>query len=194
MKKGMWLKTFLVLICIFVIVLVMFIVDFNLIASGNSPKFCFKTIKYENAQNVEYIGLGYKIIKYKISDTEQKLKVGSVFLRYDSNFVESLKPPIDIQGYIKDIQNNGGVYVIYIEENSYFTKKYKYDKAYAVVSNSTDIENLDKTKKYEKKDLKIGQLVNLYFVGNVQEIYPVRGTASKVVIVEDLEVGDTKNE
>ena len=189
MKKGFFLKLFIIIFIIAVIILLTFIVDFNLIASGSSPKFCLNKIEHSE-NSTEYIGLGYKIIKYKINDQEQKLKVGGLLLKYDPEFIENLQPPIDIQGHIQNIQNNNGVYVVYIETDSYFTKKYKYDKAYAVVSNSTEIESIDGTKKYKKSDVKVGQLVNLYFSGNVQEIYPVRGTAGKLVIVEDLEVGD----
>ncbi len=193
MEKGFWLKLFLIVFIIAVIVAVTFAVDFNLIVRGANPKFCIKTIEHD--QNAtEYTGVLYKIIKYNLDDGSQKYKIGTWFLKYNENFLEQFKEKIDIQGYIKEVNNNSGICVVYIERNGLSTKKFKYDKAYVAVSKETVIKDLNTDETLKKSDLKVGQLVNVTFAGDVQEIYPVRGTAGSLKIVENVENGEDLNE
>lgn len=193
MEKGFWLKFFLIVLVIFVVVLITFAVDFNLIATENAPKFCVSVIEHDDTAT-EYIGILYKIIKYNLDDENFKYKIGTWFLTYDSNFIEQFSDKIHIQGYIKNINNQNGICVVYIEDSKYFAKRYEYDKAYVVVSSDTEIKEYDTNKLLNKSDIKIGQLVSVSFAGNVQEIYPVRGTAKTFYIIKNVENGEDIDE
>lgn len=194
MRRGVFLRLILIILATILIIGVMFVVDFNLIASNNEAKFIIKKQEHENVAE-EYTGLGYKIIKYKISDDEQKFKIGSLLLSYDPDFIKNLSPKIDLKGYIREIDTDSGAFVIYVESNNYATKKYEYDKAYVTVAKETKISKSGSSEKVKKEDLIVGQIVELKFAGDVQELDIVRGTAEFINIIEDVtESGEKGNE
>jgi beta-N-acetylhexosaminidase len=61
-----------------------------------------------------------------------------------------------------------------------------YDKASIKVTNSTKMFRLEegKTVKVSMDELKLGQQVEVVFVGPVAESYPVQATAGQIVILE----------
>lgn len=83
-------------LCIIVIVVTillstMIIADFNFALHKQRPVFCITQNTYEDGGTVEYIGLGYKIIDYNVIEGRQDVKLGTLFMRYDSYNYDEVK-------------------------------------------------------------------------------------------------------
>ena len=79
-------KTKIILLCIILIVLIpiiFFIVDYNRVSNNNEPLLCLQIKTYEDGGTKEYLGLGYKIIAFNTINGYNKVKIGSIFMKYD---------------------------------------------------------------------------------------------------------------
>ena len=77
--------TVVCLTVIILIVLLLLAIDCFRIANNEKPIFCLSFGQYLDGGTREYYGLGYKIIDYNILDGYKGFKIGTWFLKYDSN-------------------------------------------------------------------------------------------------------------
>lgn len=86
-------KTIITILVIIIVLLILgvtaFLVDFNLVVRNNEPKLSININTYDNGNSKEYIGLGYKIIRYNISSNKELVKFGFWDLYYDSSLVNN---------------------------------------------------------------------------------------------------------
>ncbi len=68
MKKFFHKKSVFIISIIFLIWIIFFIVDYNCAKKNKSPIFSIKINSYLDGGTTEYLGLGYKIIKYRYFD------------------------------------------------------------------------------------------------------------------------------
>ena len=67
-----------------------FTTDYILLQYNKGPFFCIPIITHKDGGTVEYYGIGYKIIKYNVMNTESKkgrkdMVIGLWNLKYDNN-------------------------------------------------------------------------------------------------------------
>ncbi len=77
-------------ICVIIILLILlgvtfFLVDFNLVVRKNEPKMCININIYNNGITKEYLGIGYKIVRYNIGTINETYRIGFLDLLYDKN-------------------------------------------------------------------------------------------------------------
>lgn len=65
------------------LVLFMFFLDMNRIINKQEPIFSIEKSIYEDGGTIEYIGLGYKIYKFKGKNNVENIKFGSIFSTYE---------------------------------------------------------------------------------------------------------------
>ncbi len=70
------------LLIIITIILIFFAIDIYRLRINKEPIFCINTITYRDGGSKEYLGIGYKIIKYN-SNNRQDFEVGTWFLKYN---------------------------------------------------------------------------------------------------------------
>ncbi len=186
-------KTVFRLLVIIIILLVFgftfLLVDFNLTLRNNEPKFSFCINEYNEANTKEYIGLGYKIIRYNIDDDNYQVKLGSLFLQYDANLdynnnISYNKAQdntvYEIIGKVKSITKDDENNVILSVESTNSTSVYP--KANVVVNSETSIqkENL----KLTLDNIVSGSIIKIKFSDNVENSNPVKGIAKKIEFVK----------
>ncbi|MFG6319303.1 MAG: hypothetical protein K1W33_05530 [Clostridia bacterium] len=68
---------------LFIIMIITFIsIDLYQLQNEKEPIFSINTISYRDGGSKEYMGLGYKIIKYH-NDMKNYFKIGTWFLKYE---------------------------------------------------------------------------------------------------------------
>ncbi len=185
-------KTVFRLLVIIIILLIFgftfLLVDFNLTLRNNEPKFSFCINEYNKANTKEYIGLGYKIIRYNIDDNYQ-VKLGSLFLQYDdsldyNNNISYNKlqdnTVYEMVGKVKSItKDNENNVILFVESTNSISV---YPKANVIVNNDTIIQkdNL----KLTLDNIVDGSIVKIKFSGNVENSNPVKGIAKKIEFVK----------
>ena len=81
--KNKKIKTLIIsLLIIITIILIFFAIDIYRLRINKEPIFCINTITYRDGGSKEYLGIGYKIIKYN-SNNRQDFEVGTWFLKYN---------------------------------------------------------------------------------------------------------------
>lgn len=81
--KNKKIKTLIIsLLIIITIILIFFAIDVYRLTIHKEPIFCINTITYRDGGSKEYLGIGYKIIKYN-SNNRQDFEVGTWFLKYN---------------------------------------------------------------------------------------------------------------
>lgn len=110
----------LLIICIVVITLLstMIIADFNYILQGEKPVFCFRKKEYKDGGTIEYVGLGYKIIKYNAIGGREDIEIGSIFKIYNPQIDDS-KLNAEPDNKNKIYNYTGKVESIEIKDNKY---------------------------------------------------------------------------
>lgn len=82
MKKKK-IMIFINAIILFIIMIIFFIsIDLYQLKNEKEPIFAINTISYRDGGSKEYMGLGYKIIKYH-NDMKNYFKIGTWFLKYE---------------------------------------------------------------------------------------------------------------
>lgn len=79
-------KFFVILAVIILIGFSAFCIDSSRVNNGNAPIFVVEGVAYRDGGSKEYIGLGYKVIKYNVIGENGKIvkdnyEIGSYFLR-----------------------------------------------------------------------------------------------------------------
>lgn len=159
-----------------------FLVDFNLVLRNNEPILSINTNVYDNGTTKEYVGLGYKIIRYNIKTENLVNKFGTWLLMYDYNFcikeenIESNKnDTYDIIGEI--ISFDEKELSLYVKSNS---SESNYNEAIVRVSSNTIIKK--NNKEIYIKDLKAGNKVKIKFTGIVTYSIPPQAIASRIIV------------
>ena len=164
MSKKTVVTLFTILIILIIFGVTFFLVDFNLVVRGNDPKFCINTNVYNTATTKEYVGLGYKIIRYNIGTEKEENNFGTWFLMYDStkNIKEESKDvrktviDYDIIGTIEEYDKQELILKVKSNESSS-----KYEEANIVLNSDTIITKNGKS--YYKQDLKVGDKISVIF-------------------------------
>ncbi len=188
MTKRTTIYLLVVILVIAVFGITFFLVDFNLSVRGNVPRLSVKTSEYNDGNTVMYTGLGYKIVKYNIGSSEEKVKCGTWLLMHDPNLDieqnnqnensnESLKNYM-IGEITKIYDENGNEgFKILVKSN---TELSAYNETLVNISSNTIITK-EKNIIY-KKDLKIGDKVEIKFSGIATKSIPPQITALKIDI------------
>lgn len=82
MKKKKIIISIGMLILFIMMILSFMFIDLHKLKNQKEPIFSINTINYRDGGSKEYIGLGYKIIKYH-NNTKNYFEVGTWFLRYE---------------------------------------------------------------------------------------------------------------
>jgi hypothetical protein len=78
-------KVIVILGVLIIIGLILFTVDFSKVNNNKRPIFCVKTQIYADGASIEYIGFGYKVIKYvNLEDDTLIYKIGTWFMKFDN--------------------------------------------------------------------------------------------------------------
>ena len=75
---------------ILLLAIVFLLTDIIRLEYGKEPIFCVSMGEYLDGGTKEYYGLGYKIIDYNILDGFTGYKVGTYFMKYNSNLNDCL--------------------------------------------------------------------------------------------------------
>ncbi len=152
----------LLIFCIVILILIstIIIADFNYVLQGRKPVFCLYSKQYEDGGTIEYIGLGYKIIKYNAISGRQDVELGSILKKYDPKIDTSkIKVEADnknkiynIIGVVENIQMYDNKHVFTIIYNN--DKKVKIIETYGTLVYKNDF-------KANILDIKIGNKVQL---------------------------------
>lgn len=86
---------------------------------------------------------------------------------------------VDIKGVVKDITNINSISAILVEDSS---KTSKYDSALVTIDSDTIILKRSDNKEYSASDIKVGNNLEIEFMGTVRESYPVQATAKIIYI------------
>lgn len=189
MTKRTTIYLLVIILVIAVFGITFFLVDFNLAVRGNVPKLSVKTSEYNNGSTAIYTGLGYKIIKYNIGSNQEEVKCGTWFLMYDSALDkkqnknegtsnEKLKEHIIGEIISIDNENQNDNLKILVKST---TKLSAYSEALVNISASTIITKEKGT--IYKKDLKIGDKVEIKFTGSATKSVPPEINALKIDII-----------
>jgi len=90
MKTGT--KIIVVLGVVILIALILFSVDLSKVNNNEKPIFCKQTQTYDDGGSIEYIGFGYKVIKYvNLEDDRIMYKIGTWFMKFDNPINKELK-------------------------------------------------------------------------------------------------------
>ena len=188
MTKRTTIYLLVVILVIAVFGITFFLVDFNLSVRGNVPRLSVKTSEYNDGNTVMYTGLGYKIVKYNIGSSEEKVKCGTWLLMHDPNLDieqnnqnensnESLKNYM-IGEITKIYDENGNEgFKILVKSN---TELSAYNETLVNISSNTIITKEKNT--IYKKDLKIGDKVEIKFSGIATRSIPPQITALNIDI------------
>ncbi len=99
-KKNIIILLVLILICI-----ILFAIDYNRVNDNTKPIFCIQTKLYEDGGSTEYIGLGYKVIKYvRLEESKTIYKIGTWFMKFDNPLDKDI--PEEYLNNFKDINFN----------------------------------------------------------------------------------------
>ena len=77
MKKNIILK---IILCFIIIITIFISIDIKQLKKGNEPIFCVNIKTYRDGGTKEYIGIGYKVIKY--NNKRKDFQIGTFFLKY----------------------------------------------------------------------------------------------------------------
>lgn len=185
MSKRTVVGILLVLIIFLIFGVTFFLVDFNLVVRNNDPKLSFRTNIYDEGNTREYIGLGYKIIRYNIGSDNSINKFGTWFLIYDQN--------LNVKEDDANMSNPNGTYdivgeIISMEEKELSlniksnSNESRYDEAIVKINSNTIITKSQK--QIYRKDLKVGNKVRVNFTGIVTKSIPPQAIASTIVVEE----------
>lgn len=102
--------------------IIFFTVDYYRLKNNETPIFVVKGIVYRDGGTTEYLGLGYKIIDYNMTNGYDEIKFGSWFMKYDNFQGEYSKYVLtSVEDYDTDSNNSE----INIEpEERKFTEQY----------------------------------------------------------------------
>ena len=114
MSKRTVIGIILVLIVLLIFSVTFFLVDFNLVVRNNEPKLCINIKVYNDGATKEYVGLGYKIIRYNTESENLVNKFGTWFLAYDET--------LNVKDDNKGMTNPSGTYDIVGEITSFDEK------------------------------------------------------------------------
>lgn len=78
MKKNIILK---IILCFIIIITIFISIDIKQLKKGNEPIFCVNIKTYRDGGTKEYIGIGYKVIKYN-NNKRKDFQIGTFFLKY----------------------------------------------------------------------------------------------------------------
>lgn len=183
MSKRTVIRIISILIVIVIFGVTFFLVDFNLVVRNNEPRLSVATNVYDNGVTKEYVGLGYKIIRYNIKTENSVNKFGTWFLMYDPDLYvkeeESIKlnknDTYDIIGEI--ISFDEEELSLYIESDS---SESNYDEAKVKVTSNTIITKSNK--EIYIKDLKVGNKVKIKITGIVTKSIPPQAIALNIIV------------
>ena len=168
-----------IIIALIVLCVTAFLVDFNLVVRNNEPKLCINVNTYDNGVTKEYMGLGYKIIRYNIASNEEIAKFGFLDLSYDSSLnskIEDIVSKHYMIGFITEFDKSNMQFMI--KSNSDMSS---YDEALVKISSSTLVTK--DSKQYMKNDLKVGNEVKIEFSGIATRSIPPQITASRIEVI-----------
>lgn len=77
-KKLTWILLGIVLY------LVVFAIDFTRSQRDQAPIFAIESVTYKDGGTKVYLGLGYKVIRYRVIEGRQDTDFGSWFITYNS--------------------------------------------------------------------------------------------------------------
>lgn len=72
----------LILVLLIIMAILFFLVDLQQVKNNRDPIFCINTLTYRDGGSKEYLGLGYKIIKYH-NNSGKDFEIGTYFLKYE---------------------------------------------------------------------------------------------------------------
>ena len=83
-------KIIILLLLISILGFIFYLIDTQRIKNDNDPIFVINTIIYNDGGTKEYLGLGYKIIKYhtiemELNNEKDIYDIGTWFLKYNKN-------------------------------------------------------------------------------------------------------------
>lgn len=186
MKFGT--KIVIVLGTTIIIALILFAVDLSRVYKNENPIFCVKTVMYKDGGSAEYLGLGYKVIKYvNLVDSSTIYKIGTWFMEFNkplmNNPINSISPNItNIEYESMNIQTH-----LYIEGmNSPQTD---------IIKSTNDLDKyIDKFKDDTLKD-KLSKYNDEYFKNKVLVIVTIAESSgsntNKIDRISKLEGSDT---
>ena len=165
MSKRSVIMLFTVIIVLAIFGVTFFLVDFNLVVRNQEPKLCINTNTDTEFNTKEYIGLGYKIIRYNIGSENAENKFGTWLLAYDSSLNKKEEKESNVNYSSKyDIIGEITAYnqkelIINVKSNSQASK---YEEAEVKINSNTFITK--DSKEYYKNNIKVGDMVRIKFM------------------------------
>ena len=187
MSRKTVVRLFIAIIIILIIAFTALIVDLNEAVQNVEPKFSFNTNTYNDGNTKEYIGLGYKIIRYNIEAGEYHVKLGTLFLKhedsleYEKNVNEEKKDTTvySIIGKVIEIKQVDEEKEYVIESTNSMSIYYK---ASVVIDEDTKIEKNGLT--LTEDNIEVGSNIKVKFVEPVIRNTPdVKAMAQKIEFV-----------
>ena len=186
MSKRSVIMLFTIIIILAIFGVTFFLVDFNLVVRNQEPKLCINLNSNNEYNTKEYIGLGYKIIRYNIGSKNAINKFGTWFLTYDNSLNKKEKKESNV--------NYSSTYDVIGEVTAYNQKDLilnvksdsessKYEEAEVKISSSTFITK--NSKEYYKNNIKVGDKVRIKFmqIDSVNDS-KVEAIASNIEVME----------
>lgn len=84
MSRKTLIRVSIIIIVLIAISIFTFVIDVNRIIDKREPIFCIQKAVYEDGGTVEYLGLFYKIYKFKNKNNVETMKFGGIFSTYES--------------------------------------------------------------------------------------------------------------
>ena len=180
MSKRTVVSIIVILLVISVFGVTFYLIDFNLVVRNNEPKLSVNTNTYNEGSTKEYLGLGYKIIRYNIQNERAINKFGTWFMMYDPDYVikeenKNIDETYDIIGEVKLFDKEE--LALEVKSNS---ETSKYDNAIVKIDSDTIIkkENVN----VDTKELKVGANVKVIFNGMLTRSIPPQAIATLIII------------
>lgn len=139
-------KIIVILGILIILGMILFTIDFIRVDNNKSPILCIQVKLYEDGGSREYIGFGYKVIKYVALENNKELyKIGTYFMQFnnpfDKDILQGISPtPVPITYNSKSIQthlyidnfNSPSVDIIKsLSDLEKYKVKYNVDKLYS---------------------------------------------------------------
>ncbi len=105
-------KIIVILGILIILGMILFAIDFIRVDNNKSPILCIQVKSYEDGGSIEYIGFGYKVIKYvDLENNKELYKIGTYFMQFNNPFskdlLQGISPtPVPITFSSKSIQTH----------------------------------------------------------------------------------------
>jgi hypothetical protein len=105
-------KIIVILGILIILGMILFAIDFIRVDNNKAPILCIQVKSYEDGGSIEYIGFGYKVIKYvDLENNKELYKIGTYFMEFnnpfDKDILQGISPtPVPITFSSKSIQTH----------------------------------------------------------------------------------------